>query len=90
MSLLYLYPRLLGFFMIPAFFGAAVAGYKNRSMFWWSIGCLFVPPIFAVLAFMPKLAEPVPAAAAPTRPVLQPLPSTGGGPSNLQSSSQVA
>ncbi|HEY4056691.1 MAG TPA: hypothetical protein VGM39_08780 [Kofleriaceae bacterium] len=52
-----LYGFSLALCLMSTFFSAAVAGYKNRSMFWWSLGGLFVPALLLVLGFLPELDE---------------------------------
>jgi hypothetical protein len=49
---------LLAIAMMGFFFGAAVAGHKNRSMLGWAFAGLLVPPVLFILGFLPTKTEP--------------------------------
>jgi hypothetical protein len=48
---------LLAIAMMGFFFGAAIAGYKNRNMLGWAFAGLIVPPVLIILGFLPDKDE---------------------------------
>ncbi|HEY4056693.1 MAG TPA: hypothetical protein VGM39_08790 [Kofleriaceae bacterium] len=56
--------------MMGFFFGAAVAGHKNRNMLAWAFAGLLVPPVLFVLGFLPTKIQTEP----PPRPLVRILP----------------
>jgi uncharacterized membrane protein YhhN len=40
--------------LVTAVLGTAIAGVKRRAVFFWTVACFLVPPLFFVLLVLPK------------------------------------